>query len=181
MYSFVPWFHYELRIAVCDQVNWCDSKWVRWTIWNWLAQIYWGTTKSDRTNNKYKKSAIAKMRQARSQRDEQIEKKFGEIATAYLYWIDTDVLNYNNWWIYWLHIQPKKIFILLHLLYMKRYSVVRDFFFRVLFLFVFLSSLYLKYLFSANFLFSHFIVGCSSLSFSCTVCIELIWMDIGID
>lgn len=47
------------------------------------------------------------MRQARSQRDEQIEKKFGEIATAYLYWIDTDVLNYN-WWIYWLHIQPKK-------------------------------------------------------------------------
>lgn len=107
-------------------------------------------------------------------------KKFGEIATAYLYWIDTDVLNYN-WWIYWLHIQPKKIFILLHLLYIKRYSVVRDFFFRVLFLFVFLSSLYLKYLFSANFLFSHFIVGCSSLSFSCTVCIKLIWMDIGID
>lgn len=127
MYSFVPWFHYELRIVVCDQVNWCDSKWVRWTIWNWLAQIYWGTTKSDRTNKKYKKPDIAKMRQARSQRDEQIEKKFGEITTAYLYWIDTDVLNYN-WWIHWLHIQPKKIFILLHLLYIKRYSVVCDFF-----------------------------------------------------
>lgn len=127
MYSFVPWSHYELRIAVCDQVNWCDSKWVRWTIWNWLAQIYWGTSKSDRTNNKYKKPAIAKMRQARSQRDEQIEKNsvksrlptYTELILTC--WTITD--EYIDF-----IFNQKKIFILLHLLYIKRYSVVRDFF-----------------------------------------------------